>query len=73
MRKAGLLVSGVGLLISIVGTVVLYSHTTNRYHSAIVDIGSVAFAYLGIILLGISVSATGIAILLYINADNGER
>lgn len=73
MRKAGLLVNGVGLLISIIGTVVLYTHTTNRYHSAIVDIGSVAFAYLGIILLGISVSATGIAILLYINADNGEK
>ncbi len=69
MRKIGLLVSIIGLLISVTGTVVLYQHTTNRYHSAIVDIGSIAVAYLGLILLGISVSVTGIALLLWTNTN----
>lgn len=70
MGKAGLLMSTIGLLISITGTVVLYQHTTNRYHSAIGDIGSIAVAYLSLILLGISVSVTGIALLLWTNPDN---
>lgn len=70
MGKTGLLVNAIGLLISIIGTVVLYQHTTNRYHSAIGDIGSVAVAYLGVILLGISVSVTGIALLLWKNPSD---
>jgi len=73
MRKAGLLVSAIGLLISMIGTAVLYQHTTNKYHSAIADIGSIAVAYLGLILLGISVSVTGIALILSTNPDNSRR
>ncbi|WP_311174150.1 hypothetical protein [Halobellus ordinarius] len=64
MPKAGLWANAVGLLISIVGTLLLFSHTTNQYHSAIQDLGSIAIAYLGLILLGISVSLTGLALLL---------
>ena len=69
MAKAGLSVNAVGLLISITGTVLLFQHTTNKYHSAIQDIGSIAVAYLGLILLGVSVSVTGVALLLRTNAD----
>lgn len=69
MVKTGLLVNAVGLLISITATVVLYQHTTNKYHSAIGDIGSIAVAYLGLILLGIAVSVTGIALLLSAKPD----
>ena len=64
MRKAGLSVSTVGLVISVVGTLLLFQHTTSEYHSAIQDIGSIAVAYLGVILLGLSVSVTGVAVLL---------
>lgn len=69
MVKAGLLVNAVGLLISIIGTLILFQHTTNKYHSSIGDIGSIAVAYLGLILLGIAVSATGIALLLGTNSE----
>jgi hypothetical protein len=69
MGKVGLLVNAVGLLISITGTVLLFQHTTNKYHAAIQDIGSIAIAYLGLILLGVSVSVTGVALLLRTSAD----
>ncbi|MFD1600224.1 hypothetical protein [Halobellus rarus] len=69
MAKVGLWANAVGLLISIVGTLLLFLHTTNQYHSAIQDIGSIAIAYLGLILLGMSVSVTGVALLLRSNRD----
>lgn len=69
MTKVGLSVNAVGLLISIAGTLLLFSHTTNEYHSAIVDIGSIAVAYLGLILLGVAVSVTGVALLLWTTLD----
>lgn len=69
MANLGLSVNAVGLLVSIVGTLLLYSHTTDEYHSAIQDIGSIAFAYLGLILLGVSISVTGVALLLRNNPD----
>ena len=64
MRSVGLSVSAVGLVISVVGTLLLLQHTTSEYHSAIQDIGSIAVAYLGVILLGLCVSVTGVAVLL---------
>jgi hypothetical protein len=64
MVKLGLFVNAVGLLISIAGTLLLFSHVTNEYHSSIQDIGSVAVGYLGLIILGVSVSVTGVALLL---------
>jgi hypothetical protein len=69
MAKLGLWTNAVGLLISIVGTLLLFLHTTNKYHSAIQDMGSIAVGYLGLILLGVSVSVTGIALLLSANSD----
>ncbi|TKX87009.1 hypothetical protein EXE43_05275 [Halorubrum sp. SS5] len=65
MKRLGLAVNAVGLLISAVGTLVLYAHVTNRYHSQIADIGSVAVGYLGVILFGVSVSLSRIALLLW--------
>ncbi len=65
MPKGGLWTNAVGLLISIAGTALLYQHTTNRYNAAIQDLGSIAIAYLGLILLGMSVSITGVALLLW--------
>ncbi|UWG47553.1 hypothetical protein HSRCO_1269 [Halanaeroarchaeum sp. HSR-CO] len=64
MVKFGLWVNVVGLLISLGGTLRLFMHVTDEYHSAIGDIGSIAVGYLGIILLGLSVSITGVAVLL---------
>jgi hypothetical protein len=64
MAQAGLVAAVVGLLVSTAGTVLLFLHTTNEYHAAIQDIGSIAVAYLGLVLLGISVSVTGVALLL---------
>jgi len=64
MSTVGLSVNAVGLLISGLGTVLLFQHTTNEYHSAIQDIGSIAVAYLGLVLLGVSVSLMGVAVLL---------
>ncbi len=69
MAKLGLWANAVGLLISIVGTLLLLLHTTNKYHSAIQDIGSIAVGYLGLILLGVSVSVTGVALLLSANSN----
>lgn len=69
MAKLGMWTNVVGLLVSTVGTLLLFLHTTNKYHSAIQDIGSIAVGYLGLILLGISVSATGVALLLKENLD----
>jgi hypothetical protein len=69
MAKLGLWTNALGLLISIVGTLLLFLHTTNKYHSAIQDMGSIAVGYLGLILLGVSVSVTGVALLLSANSD----
>jgi len=69
MAKLGLWTNAVGLLISIAGTLLLFLHTTNKYHAAIQDIGSIAVGYLGLILLGVSVSITGVALLLGANDD----
>ncbi|ELZ49249.1 hypothetical protein C464_04958 [Halorubrum coriense DSM 10284] len=69
MAKLGLAVNAVGLLLSAVGTLLLYAHVTNRYHSAIRDIGSIAVGYLGVILFGVSVSLTGVALLLRRSVD----
>jgi hypothetical protein len=69
MTKLGLWTNAVGLLISIVGTLLLFLHTTNKYHSAIQDMGSIAVGYLGLILLGVSVSVTGVALLLSANSN----
>ena len=64
MVKIGLWTSGAGLLISVLGSLLLFTHVTNEYHSAIEDIGSIAVGYLGLILVGVSVSVTGVALLL---------
>lgn len=69
MGRVGLSVSAVGLVLSVVGTLLLFQHTTSEYHSAIQDIGSIAVAYLGVILLGLSVSVTGVAVLLSDHTD----
>jgi hypothetical protein len=69
MEKVGLWTNAVGLLISVVGTLLLFLHTTDQYHSAIQDLGSIAVAYLGFILLGVSVSVTGVALLVWSNPD----
>lgn len=63
MMKLGLWANAGGLLISIAGTLLLFIHVTNRYNSDIQDIGSTAIGYLGLILLGVSVSITGVALL----------
>jgi hypothetical protein len=64
MAKVGVWTSAVGLLISFAGTLLLFLHVTNKYHSAIQDIGSIAIGYLGLIVLGVSVSVTGLVLLL---------
>lgn len=69
MPKVGLSVNVVGLLVSTAGTLLLFLHTTNEYHSAIQDIGSIAVAYLGLILLGVPISVTGVALLLRNDPD----
>ena len=69
MAEVGLQTSLVGLIISIAGTLLLFLHTTNKYHSSIQDIGSIAVGYLGLILLGVSVSVTGVALLLSVDPD----
>jgi len=65
MSKLGLGTNAVGLLVSAAGTLLLFLHTTNEYHAAIQDMDSIAVAYLGLILLGISISVTGAALLLW--------
>jgi hypothetical protein len=69
MRTVGLFTNAVGLLISIAGTLLLFLHTTNKYHAAIQDMESVAVAYLGLVLLGVSVSVTGVALLVSADSD----
>jgi hypothetical protein len=64
MPKVGLWTNAVGVSLSVAGTLLLFTHVTNKYHSAIQDLGSIAVGYLGIILLGVSVSITGVALLL---------
>jgi len=64
MTRVGLWVNATGLFVSFTGTVLLLLHTTNEYHSAIQDLGSIAVGYLGLILFGVSVSVTGVALLL---------
>jgi|GEM_PF-3292046 len=67
MTKSGFLTSVAGLLISALGTWLLFMHVTNKYHAAIQDMGSIAVGYLGLILLGVSVSLTGVALQLNTN------
>jgi hypothetical protein len=69
MVKLGLSVNAVGLLISLGGTLLLLTHVTNKYHSSIQDIGSIAIGYLGVILFGVSVSLMGVALLLTAERD----
>jgi hypothetical protein len=64
MAKLGLWANGVGLMISITGTLLLFMHVTDKWNSHIQDMGSIAIGYLGLILLGISVSVTGVGLLL---------
>lgn len=59
MRKVGLWANVIGITTSFIGTVLLLLHVTSKYHSAIQDIGSIAVGYLGIILLGVSISVAG--------------
>jgi hypothetical protein len=63
MARLGLWVNVLGLLISAASTLLLFAHVTNKYHSAIQDMGSIAFGYLGLLLFGVSVSITGVALL----------
>jgi hypothetical protein len=64
MAKLGSITSAAGLLVSIAGTLLLFLHVTNKYNSAIQDMESIAVGYLGLILLGLSASVTGVALLL---------
>jgi hypothetical protein len=69
MVNTGILTSVVGLLISTIGTLLLFLHVTSLSNEAIQDMGSIAVGYLGIIILGVSVSLTGIALLLKTDVD----
>lgn len=69
MSKVGLSVNAVGLFISLLGTSLLFTHVTNKYHSSIQDMGSIAIGYLGVVLFGVSVSLTGVALLLVTELD----
>ncbi|TKX75311.1 hypothetical protein EXE46_03935 [Halorubrum sp. GN11_10-6_MGM] len=63
MRKTGLTVSALGLATSALGTLLLFAHATDRYHAAIQDMGTIAVAYLGLIVFGATISITGVALL----------
>lgn len=67
MSNSGRLTSVGGLSISVLGTILLLSHVTNTYHTTIQDMGSIAVGYLGVIILGVSVSLTGITLQLHAN------
>lgn len=67
--KPGLLTSAGGLLVSAVGTILLFLHATDESHSAIQGMGTIAVAYLGVVLLGVSMSVTGVALL---SAEEGD-
>lgn len=69
MPSGGLWTSLAGVSISAIGTLLLFVHVTDEYNSAILDMGSIAIAYLGLILLGLSVSVTGVALLVRTNVD----
>ncbi len=69
MAKLGLLANGAGLVISIIGTLLLFMHVTNKWNSHIYDMGSIAIGYLGLILLGIAVSVTSIGPLFMTELD----
>jgi len=69
MAKIGFWVNGAGLVISITATLLLFMHVTNKWNSNIQDMGSIAIGYLGLILLGIAVSVTGIGLLLVTELD----
>ena len=69
MAKPGVTVSAVGLLVSVASTLLLFAHVTNQYHSHIQDMGSIAVGYLGAILCGLTLSVTGVALLLRRDAD----
>lgn len=69
MTRTGLRLNGLGLAISVVGTLALFGHVTNEYHAAIQDIGSIAVGYLGLIVLGLTVSVTGVGLLLRESLD----
>ena len=69
MAKVGLSVNALGLFISITGGLLLFQHTTNEYHSAIEDIGSIAVAYLGLIIVGLSISVSGVALLMWTKTE----
>lgn len=64
MTRSGVWVSLLGVAVSAVGTLLLFGHVTNKYHAAIQDIGSIAVGYLGLVVFGLSVSVTGVAVLL---------
>lgn len=67
LPSGGLWTSLSGVSISEIGILLLFVHVTDEYNSAILDVGSIAIAYLGLILLGLSVSVTGVALLLRAN------
>ena len=69
MPSGGLWTSLAGVSISAIGTLLLFVHVTDEYNSAILDMGSIAIAYLGLILLGLSVSVTGVALLVRTTVD----
>ncbi len=61
-RRLGLAVNVSGFLVSAIGILLLFSHVTTEYNSHIQDVGSIALGYLGLILLGVVISITGIGI-----------
>jgi len=63
MARFGHWTSGAGLLTSIAGTVLLFTLVKDEYHSSIQGIGSIALGYLGLIILGVCISVTGVALL----------
>lgn len=64
MRKLGLSVNIVGLIVSTIGVVLLFTHVTSEFNRHIQDLGSIALGYLGLIFLGIAICLTGIAFIL---------
>ncbi|WP_424015824.1 hypothetical protein ACOZ35_07845 [Halorubrum xinjiangense] len=69
MKRLGLSVSVAGLALSVASTLLLLTHVTDQYHSHIQDIGSIAVGYLGAIVCGLSLSVTGVALLLWGRGD----
>ncbi|OYR58027.1 hypothetical protein [Halorubrum halodurans] len=69
MAETGLRANALGLLISLAGTLLLFAHVTDEYNAAIQDVGSIALGYLGLIVFGLSVSVTGVALLVRTGRD----